>query len=178
MDKTYTNPISGDTLRFVQTGDETGGEVLEVEVTYLPAHARPVAHFHPRQAEHFDVLTGSIMVSLDGQVREVPAGETIDVPAGIVHSMWNAGSGPVKMRWETRPALQTQQFFETIWGLGQDGKLGPKGSPNLLQAAVLMRTYADVFRPASPPPAIQGVLFGVLAPVGRWLGYPAYYLAG
>ena len=134
-DKLFTNPATGDALRFVQTGAETNGELLEVEVQYTPAHDKPPAHFHPYQEERFEVIAGSITVEMNGAQRVYEAGEAFSVPPGTKHAMWNAGETTTQMRWQTRPAMKTQQFFETIWGLSQDRKLGPSSSPNLLQGA-------------------------------------------
>ena len=47
---------------------------------------------------------------------------------------------------------------------------------DLWRAALIAREYEDEFRLASPPWAVQRLLFGSLAPVGRLLGYRAKYL--
>jgi hypothetical protein len=45
--------------------------------------------------------------------------------------------------------------------------------PNPLQLAVVMSEYQNEVRGARPPFALQRVMFGLLAPVGRALGYRA-----
>jgi hypothetical protein len=47
--------------------------------------------------------------------------------------------------------------------------------PGLLRAALIAREYEDEFRLASPPWAVQRLLFGLLAPISRLLGYRAEY---
>ena len=91
--------------------------------------------------------------------------------------MWAEADG-VRVNWQTRPALKTETFFETISGLSREGKAGGKGTPNLLQAAVIAQAYAEEFRLARPPWPVQRVLFAVLAPLGRLLGYRASYREG
>jgi len=59
--------------------------------------------------------------------------------------------------------------------LARDGKVNQNGRPNLLQSAVLACVYRQEWRLARPPYGIQVVLFGVLAPIGRLLGYRASY---
>jgi len=76
--------------------------------------------------------------------------------------MWAAEAG-ARVNWQTRPALKTEAFFETIWGLAKDGKVNDKGVPTLLRVALIAREYEDVFRLASPPWAVQRLLFGSLA---------------
>jgi quercetin dioxygenase-like cupin family protein len=174
-DDTLTNPITGQRLRFVRTAAETGGELLEMESAYRPGGWPPVLHVHPIQWERFVVLEGTLRVILDGEERDVRAGETIVVEPGVVHEMWNPGAEWARVTWQVRPALRTESLFRTAFGLAQDGLVNARGIPNLLQLAVLLRAHDAEFRLAKPPHAVQKVLFGVLAPIGRLLGYRARY---
>jgi hypothetical protein len=88
--------------------------------------------------------------------------------------MWAEEAG-VHVNWQTRPALRTEAFFETVFGLAAEGKVNEKGVPNLLQSAVIAQAFAGEFRLAKPPWPIQRLLFAVLAPLGRLLGYTAKY---
>jgi quercetin dioxygenase-like cupin family protein len=165
------NPVSGQRLIFRKTAQDTDGESLEVESVYTkPTPSRPPTHYHPHQEERFEVLAGRLNVLVDGQKRTLEEGEILIVPPGVAHGMWAAEAG-ARVNWQTRPALKTEAFFETVWGLAKDGKVNDKGVPNLLRAALIAREYEDELRFASPPWAVQKVLFGVLAPVSRLLGY-------
>lgn len=175
--RVYRDLKTGDSLRFIKTDEETQGKLLEVEICYTARHRRPAPHYHPYQHEYFHVRTGAIAVDMNGTTQTYTEGESFDVPAGVVHTMWNAGSTDVVMRWQISPAMKTQQLFETIWSLGEDEKLGENMTPNLLQAAVLMQTYKDEFRLANPPRIVQVILFGILGPIGRLLRYPSYYIS-
>jgi mannose-6-phosphate isomerase-like protein (cupin superfamily) len=105
-------------LRLIQTANETGGELLEMEASYTGEAGMPPAHLHPNQAEHFEVLEGSMRAIVDGEERVYGAGESFDVPAGTPHQM--AAEGPTRMRWEVRPALRTAEFFERLYGEGPE----------------------------------------------------------
>ncbi len=169
------NLVSGQHLIIRITAQDTGGELLEVESVYTkPTPSRPPVHYHPLQEERFEVLSGGLNVRVDGRERKLEEGEVLIVPPGVPHQMWAAEAG-ARVNWQTRPALKTEAFFETIWGLAKDGKVSDKGVPNPLRAALIAREYEDVFRLASPPWAIQRLLFGSLALVGRLLGYQAEY---
>ena len=169
------NPVSGQQLIVWNTARDTGGELLEVESVYTKlTPSRPLAHYHPRQEERFEVLHGKLNVLESGQERTLEAGEVLTVAPGVPHQMWAAEAG-TRVNWQTRPALKTEAFFETIWGLAKDGKVTDKGVPNLLRVALIAREYEDVFRLASPPWAVQRLLFGSLAPIGILLGYRAEY---
>ncbi len=169
------NPVSGQRLIFRKTSQDTGGELLEVESVYAkPTPSRPPVHYHPLQEERFEVLSGRLNVSVDGRERTLEEGEVLIVAPGVPHEMWAAEAG-ARVNWQTRPALKTEAFFETVWGLAKDGKVNDKGVPNLLRVALIAREYDDEFRLASPPWPVQRILFGLLAPVGRLLGYHVRY---
>ena len=102
--------FGGFRLTLVQTGDETDGELLEMEAFYPGDGPAPPEHLHPRQDEHFEVLEGSIALRVGHEHRTVPAGESFDIPRGTVHTMGPAG-GPARIRWEVRPALRTEEFL-------------------------------------------------------------------
>ncbi len=142
---------------------------------YKPGGNPPPVHYHPRQEERFEVISGEFLTHVDRVERTYGAGETFVVRAGSHHSMHNASSEEAHVIWQTRPALKTEAFFETMWGLARDGKTIKISVPNLLQAAVLMREYRDEFRLTRPPFAVQKLLFALLAPIGGLRGYRGRY---
>lgn len=165
----------GSRLTVRQAGAATGDELLEMEARY-PAHSpQPPAHYHPYQEERFQVLQGRFRAGIDGKERVYETGETFIVPANTPHWMHNVGDMEGRLLWQVRPALETQAFLETMWGLEADGKTNASGVPNLLQLAVILQEYRNEFRAASPPYAVQRILFAILAPVGRLLGYQPRY---
>jgi quercetin dioxygenase-like cupin family protein len=99
-------------LRFVRIDPEE----LEMEATYSGEAGMPPEHLHPKQAERFEILEGTMRAIVDGEERTYRAGETFEVPAGTPHQM--AAQGPSRMRWEVRPALRTAEFFERLYGEG------------------------------------------------------------
>lgn len=167
------NPMTGQRIVFRRTSKDTDGELLEVESVYTkPSISRPPAHYHPAQEEIFRVLAGELHAVIDGRERVLKKGETLVVIEGTRHEMWAEEAG-VRVNWQTRPALRTETFFETISGLASEGKTNEKGVPNLLRSAVIAQAFADEFRVAQPPWPIQRLLFAVLAPVSSLLGYRA-----
>src|SRR3712207_5857350 len=123
------NPVSGQRIIFRKTAADTGGELLEVESVYTrPTPSRPPVHYHPRQEERFAVLSGRLNVLVDGRERTLEEGEVLTVPPGVRHEMWAEEAG-VRVSWQTRPAMKTEAFFETIWGLAKVGKADEKGVP-------------------------------------------------
>jgi mannose-6-phosphate isomerase-like protein (cupin superfamily) len=165
-----TNPAARMRMRFTQTAETSNGGLLELEATYEPGSVDPLEHYHPQQDEHFEVREGKVRVRLDGEERDLEAGQPLDVPRGTVHAMWNPGDAPATVIWQTRPALRTAEFLELVARLAQEGELGPSGARNPLKGAAVMREYRDVFRPAAPPAAVQAVAFPALGLLARVLG--------
>jgi quercetin dioxygenase-like cupin family protein len=160
-------------LRFTTTSADSGGALLEMDVTY-PARSRPpAAHLHPLQEETFRVLQGMLRTEIGGARRDYGPGETFVVPRGTPHAMHAAADDPTRFVWQVRPALATEAMFEKVWRLAADGKTDGRGTPSLLQGAVLMQAYAREFRLVRPARWLQVPLFAVLGPIGRALGYRA-----
>ncbi len=169
------NSTDGSRLVFRKTGVDTDGELLEMDATYPPRSSQPPYHYHPYQEEQFEVLQGSFRAKINDIEQVYEVGEKFIVSANAPHWMHNISDEPGRLLWQVRPALKTQAFFETMWGLDSDGKTDANGVPNLLQLAVILREYTDEFRATSPPYPIQRILFALLAPIGRLLGYRARY---
>jgi quercetin dioxygenase-like cupin family protein len=171
-----TSSIEGkERLLIRQSGAETGGALLEIEAIYRPNGAFPPLHAHPEQDEHFTVLEGAVAVRTDRGERVYGAGSAFSIPRGMPHTMRNGGDEEARVLWQTRPALQTLAFYETLYGLALDGKTNAEGMPGLLQLAVILRDYRREFALSSPPRAVQAVLFGALAFLGTLRGYRGRY---
>ncbi len=107
---TLTDPTTGQTITFVRTAADTGGELLELESSYKPGGQKPPAHRHPAQDERFEVLSGELQVRVGRKARTLGPGEVLEIPAGTAHAM----HGDATVRWEVRPALRTEQFLEAV----------------------------------------------------------------
>jgi quercetin dioxygenase-like cupin family protein len=113
-------------------------EALEVEVLHAPHGSAPPKHFHPHQAEHFEVMEGSVTTCVEDTERVLQPGDTLDIPAQSVHQMWNPGSQPARVLWRTTPAGRTLQWFEVLDAFQRDGDTAAFGAA--------LTEYRDVFR--------------------------------
>ncbi|MFN8440348.1 MAG: cupin domain-containing protein [Caldilineaceae bacterium] len=166
------HPVTGEKIVFRKTAGDTSGELLQAELTLLPGAFVAAEHIHPLQEERFEVISGILRGRVAGKELSSRPGELVVVPKGTPHVWWNSGQDELRVLVEVRPALRFENFFETFFGLAQDGKVNPKtGLPNPFQLALVMRTYRNELILAQPPRLVQTLLFGVLAPVGRLLGY-------
>ena len=63
-------------------------------ITVNPGHRLSYQRHH-RRSEHWYVVEGSGLVTLDGTTRDVTVGSTVDVAVGVAHRIQNTGSGPL-----------------------------------------------------------------------------------
>lgn len=169
------HPVTGERVVWHSVAADTGGDRLELELFAQPGGFVAAAHVHPNQEERFEVVAGKLAMLVDGEERTLGPGDVAVVPPGRPHAWWNAGPVEVRIKGEIRPALRTEHFFETFFGLGRDGKTNRRGLPNPLQLAVLMREYEDEMRLAKPAFVIQRMLFAPLAVIGKAFGYRSRY---
>lgn len=171
----YENPVTGE-HGYTRIGTEdTGGKLLVSDLRVRPGGAVLGAHLHPTIDERFTVVSGKIGYVLGDQRGVLEAGQSADLPKGIPHDWWNAGTEEARVIVEIRPAARFEEMVITLFGLAAEGKTNNKGVPNPLQLAVISQEFADVVQFMSPPPALQKLLFAILAPLGRALGYKASY---
>ncbi len=113
-------------------------QALELEATYVGGGAPPPAHLHPAQDEHFEILEGTMRALVAGQARTLGVGETLDIPRGTVHQMWNEGEAQAIVSWRTTPAGRTLDWFrELAAAVRGEGREDP---------STLLADYSDVFR--------------------------------
>lgn len=89
--------------------------------------------------------------------------------------MWNKSQRLAVANWKTRPALNSEELFETIVGLANENKTDADGKPSLLQLAVTINRFSNVFRLVSPPYFVQKILFSILTPIAYLSGKRAVY---
>lgn len=169
------NSRTGQRMVFLETGKETAGQSLRIDSYNPPSPPLEAEHVHPFQESGAQVISGSLRFRINGEERSVGAGESITIPPNTPHHFWNDGGGEAHSVQWFRPALNIDRFFESYFGLAQNGKLKDDGSPSFWQVAVMAPYFGDAIRLPSPPWAVQRAIFGVLAPIGRMLGYRPEY---
>jgi quercetin dioxygenase-like cupin family protein len=168
--------VAGERLTFVETAATTGGELLKISVEMAPGGFLPRPHAHPRAEERFEVATGRIQLKTSGKSRIAEAGETVIVPRGAGHVWGNPFDDPATVMVTLRPALKMETFFETFFGLAQDGKFSKTTQlPSFLQTVMLIHEFRDdIGFPGIAGTATRG-LAAVLAPLARARGYRSRY---
>ena len=105
MKKTIRNPVIGHQITFLQTADQTKGELLQIMYTVEKLETKPAIplHFHSQCSERFEVVSGKLGVILNGSQRQLAIGEKIDIPTGTPHTFWNAGQETLSFITDVRP---------------------------------------------------------------------------
>lgn len=164
------NPRTGQRMRFLRTGEETGGALLRLETVNPPTGVPEPVHVHPRQETRAEMVSGTLRFVVDGAERRIGPGESITIPAGAPHHFVNDGDEDAVAIQEARPALRTAEFFITYFAMAARGELDERGRPSLLRSALLGPAFADEIRLVTPPWPLQRVAYELLAPLARLRG--------
>ncbi|WP_217573263.1 cupin domain-containing protein [Mesorhizobium sp. GbtcB19] len=116
-------------LRFLVS--EVGATVFEFTV---PSRARvPAAHHHRDADEFLYGLEGTLTVIVDGQTREIRAGDAIFIPRGAVHHHENLHDDTAKVLASMTPGTIGRRYFEEIAEV-----VNVPGKPDLAKAGEIM----------------------------------------
>ncbi len=165
-------PLFGARATFLQTTEQTNGELLRVEVV-LPPGFTVSEHIHPDQEERHQVVRGTLRARVGGQQRDYVEGEEAIGPPGVPHAWSNPSSSEdLCIVSEHRPALHMEALLEGGFTIARDLQADKRGAlKHLLRMAVLLDEVKDDFYMAQVPMQTLLRLFAALAPVGRLLGY-------
>jgi len=174
-------PIIRHRFRILQSARQTGGESLRLEWC-APPHGRAPEHVHPRQEAQLQVISGTLGFRVgSGREQTLSVGRSAIGPAAVPHAWRNLGDGDVCFQVEFRPALNTETLLVAGGEIARDWGADKSATPKyLLRLAVLLREVGDPnLYLTRPPVAVQrfflAAFTGILAPIGRLLGYEAHH---
>lgn len=183
----YENPVTGERMFFHKTAYETGSTLLDIEFWVEPnSQAELAEHIHPYFAEQIEIIEGFAHYRVGKTELPASEGDTVTLPQNVAHiHPWNMGKNILHWRKITqfdRPEMEmllsSAGFFESLYALAQQGKVRKNGLPkNLLQTVVLLHALEPSAYVAGFPIWLQRPLFGLLAALGRAMGYKPYYSA-
>jgi quercetin dioxygenase-like cupin family protein len=130
-------------IRFLLEGKDTNGQLAMFEFT-VPAGARvPAPHSHTHYDETIYGLEGVMTFTVNGQPRDIAAGETCFIPRGAVHGFNNLKPASAKALAVVTPALIGPEFFREMAAIVNAG-----GPPDLEIVKAVMTRHGLV--PALP----------------------------
>jgi mannose-6-phosphate isomerase-like protein (cupin superfamily) len=141
-----------------------------VTMVLAPGFAGPPLHVHPHQEESFEVLSGVLDVSIDGEWREVGPGAPMTVPAGAAHTIRNLHHEELRALNVHAPALGFADYMARLHELVHSGKvraLPPKDPRSVIYLSMLFDAHDRTLTSIKPSQRSMRML----AFVGRLLGY-------
>lgn len=169
------NPVTGERILFRRTAADTGGELVDIEVSVRAGGGVAAAHVHPYQSERFEVLAGTLEFRQGRRRLTAGAGDVVTITPGTPHSFRNVGEGEARFTTEVRPALGFERFIETMFALAADGKTSKKGMPSPLRLAVIANAHFDDVRLPHVPAFAQKAALAMGAGLGRLAGFRPVY---
>lgn len=159
------NPTTGEHVLVTRTGTETNGEFIQGVSTYPPTLADPAYHEHPLQEEQLDVVSGTVLVRIEGKLRFAGPGARVVIPAGAAHEIANTGAEPAEVVWQFQPALRTGDFLQAA--------LVPAGADRvgrwrrMLERVSVASEFSNEYRKATLPWFVQRPLLAVLGRLAK-----------
>ena len=72
----------------------------------LPAGASTQEHYHVRTEEIYFLTHGQGRIRIESETRDVRAGDSIAIPPGRRHKLWNTGTEPLRLLCCCAPAYE------------------------------------------------------------------------
>jgi quercetin dioxygenase-like cupin family protein len=171
----FENPATRERATLLELPFESPDEHATAELTALVGARVVGEHVHPAIVERFTVLEGELTVKRDGKTSILREGQTATIEPGVWHDWWNGSDRDALVRVEVTPGMRFAHMIETLFGLARLGHTNSKGLPDPLQLSLFALEFSDVIVFRKPPPGVQRVIFGALAPIARRRGYRATY---
>lgn len=173
--KVIWNKTYGDKIKFLETAEDSNGELLRFELSCEAGGEGPPLHYHPVQSESFEVLKGELSIICDGTKTVLGPGDTFTVEANSPHKWQNEGDEDLLCIIKLKPALKTEYFLESVYSLDVQGKTNREtGLPSTLQfAAILNECYGELLLVGPPIPA-QKFMAKVIGGFPKIIGYKGF----
>jgi mannose-6-phosphate isomerase-like protein (cupin superfamily) len=157
----------GERYQVLEAARDSGGELLRIQDTAAPGPSRRPQGAHPAQRERFEVLSGTLGLTVNGKQHLLREGDSFVVEPGARHLPRNAGDGELRFLAEMRPAGRFEEFLAEITAVNNTGR---EGLTYLLTAARVINRFPDVEHPTPLPRMLDRALFAILAAAGKLLG--------
>jgi mannose-6-phosphate isomerase-like protein (cupin superfamily) len=170
----YANPRTGTRIEI----QELGPERLVFVRRYPPATGKADPHVHLDFSQTWEVLSGTATLAIDGKIRRLTAGESVEAGTGEKHQdPYNETDGELSVRWRVEPVTDFVEGYLNAFahGLARDELNDQDEFPMLQLFVILNATRARSYTTAVPI-GVQKATLPLLAAVGRLRGYRPSYL--
>ncbi|WP_461116851.1 cupin domain-containing protein [Spirosoma jeollabukense] len=173
--KVIRNPKTGQEITFLHTAKDTKGQFLGMIATFQPQSQPQLRYYLPQQTLDLDVLSGELTVLLNGQYRQLKAGEKLFIEANQAHALWNRSTQPTTINCRVRPALNMEHLLETVAALAGVKTISRQPIPRMLQTVLTANCFSNIFRLTRWPFVCQKLVFILLTPVAYLAGFKPTY---
>jgi mannose-6-phosphate isomerase-like protein (cupin superfamily) len=166
--ESFLNPITGERLWIERSALRQGGAFVACLLLPPGAHGGP-PHLHPDATERFEVLQGTLDLTIAGAPRRLGPGQSVEIPAGQPHGFRNASGRDVLLRVAMDPGAGLERFLRGWYGLAAEGGLRPDGTPRSLLALGTLLDWGGIVLEAAPA-GPQALARHALARLAAWSG--------
>jgi mannose-6-phosphate isomerase-like protein (cupin superfamily) len=166
--ESFLHPVTGERL-WIERSALSGGGTFVARLLLPPgAHGGP-PHLHPDAAERFDVLEGTLDLTVAGAARRLGPREALEVPPGQPHGFRNASGRDVLLRVAMDPGAALERFLRGWYGLAAEGRLRADGTPRSLLALGALLAWGGIVLDGAPARP-QALARHALARLAAWSG--------
>ena len=87
-------------------------EQLSVIEEFMPPGAAEIRHHHEKAQQFFYILSGEVIIEVEGETTLVQAGSGVRILPGKRHQIRNPSSGPVRLLVISHPHSHGDRFNE------------------------------------------------------------------
>lgn len=128
-----TIPIGPLAVRFLLTGENSGGTLAAFQVTVPAAQRLPAAHSHDGYEETIYGIEGTLTWTVEGRPIDVGPGQALCIPRGAVHRFDNNTAQDATALCLVTPAAIGPQFFRDAAELVSAAAGGPPDMARMIE---------------------------------------------
>ena len=110
--------VSRDNAQHYRWGNDCDGwhlvkdKQLTVIEEFMPPGAAEIRHYHERAQQFFYILTGEVLMEINGENMLIPAGSGVRILPGTRHQVRNPSSSPVRFLVVSQPPSHGDRIDE------------------------------------------------------------------
>ncbi|HMQ33332.1 MAG TPA: cupin domain-containing protein [Chloroflexaceae bacterium] len=140
--------VISDVVTFLATAEQTGG-AFALYSSETPPGAGVPPHRHAGVSEVCLVLAGEYTFLVGEALVRATAGDSVRIPAGVVHAFTNTGRAPGRLLVAAGPGGRFEQFCRAVGAPAGAGQGPPAAGPG--EVARLIAAAADYGIEILPP---------------------------
>ena len=117
-DRSLHDPVSRENAEHYRWGNDcdawylVNDDQLSVIEEFMPPGAAEIRHHHTKAQQFFFILSGEVLMVVEGETKLLPAGSGIRVMPGKHHQIRNPSSGPVRFLVISQPRSHGDRINE------------------------------------------------------------------